>query len=75
MKPAPLRKPQPWFWIVRLMVSTAAVIAWGLVHPHAQVWHLLAVCFTVIIALECLRYGYQHEQDRITRRRDSSTVP
>ncbi len=70
MKPAPLRKPQPWFWIVRVALSTAAVVAWGAEHPQAGVWQLVLVCFIVIIALEGLRYGYQHEQDRIVRRRN-----
>lgn len=75
MKPAPLRKPRPWFWIVRLVLSTAAVIAWGIERPLAPVWQLFVVCFAVIIGLEGLRWGYQQEQDRAARRRSDGEVP
>ena len=62
-------KPFPWFWAVRLVLSTAAAVAWAVTHPQAGVLQLILVCFIVIISLEGLRYGYQQEQDRIARRR------
>lgn len=63
-----MSKPVPWFWIFRVALSTGAVIAWGVTHPQAGVLQLILVCLAVIIGLEGLRYGYQHEQDRLARR-------
>jgi hypothetical protein len=55
-------RPVPWWFVFRVVFSTAAVAVWGAASPRTPVWQLALYCMVVIAGLEGLRWGYRKEQ-------------